>query len=185
MMLSLLLLSQHSSLLRQCPSHQVHLPPPPTHRHLAMMNRSTRRWRRKTTSCPKRSFCAETRWARPLYVLYLGTVFKAMAFQSKVCLDVIVFHLFPLQGPVAVKVQVPNMQDKTEWKLSGQVLNFTVPLTDQVLSLLLTVRPLIFYQARVHCSNVSFTSYLRYPLSKSKSTRPQACLQENKSYSSR
>lgn len=36
------------------------------------------------------------------------------------------------QGPVAVKVQVPNMQDKTEWKLSGQVLNFTVPLTDQV-----------------------------------------------------
>ncbi|KAG7273787.1 hypothetical protein CRUP_012805 [Coryphaenoides rupestris] len=35
------------------------------------------------------------------------------------------------KGPVAVKVQVPNMQDKTEWKLSGQVLNFTVPLTDQ------------------------------------------------------
>uniref|UniRef100_A0A8C3AGF7 Splicing factor 3A subunit 1 n=1 Tax=Cyclopterus lumpus TaxID=8103 RepID=A0A8C3AGF7_CYCLU len=27
---------------------------------------------------------------------------------------------------------VPNMQDKTEWKLNGQVLNFTVPLTDQV-----------------------------------------------------
>ncbi|XP_028853017.1 splicing factor 3A subunit 1 [Denticeps clupeoides] len=36
------------------------------------------------------------------------------------------------KGPVAVKVQVPNMQDKTEWKLSGQILNFTVPLTDQV-----------------------------------------------------
>uniref|UniRef100_A0A3Q3RTM5 Splicing factor 3a, subunit 1 n=1 Tax=Mastacembelus armatus TaxID=205130 RepID=A0A3Q3RTM5_9TELE len=36
------------------------------------------------------------------------------------------------KGPVAVKVQVPNMQDKTEWKLDGQVLNFTVPLTDQV-----------------------------------------------------
>ncbi|KAK1892421.1 Splicing factor 3A subunit 1 [Dissostichus eleginoides] len=36
------------------------------------------------------------------------------------------------KGPVAVKVQVPNMQDKTEWKLNGQVLNFTVPLTDQV-----------------------------------------------------
>uniref|UniRef100_A0A672TGP4 Splicing factor 3A subunit 1 n=1 Tax=Sinocyclocheilus grahami TaxID=75366 RepID=A0A672TGP4_SINGR len=30
------------------------------------------------------------------------------------------------------KVQVPNMQDKTEWKLSGQVLNFSLPLTDQV-----------------------------------------------------
>ncbi|XP_053725582.1 splicing factor 3A subunit 1 [Synchiropus splendidus] len=36
------------------------------------------------------------------------------------------------KGPVAVKVQVPNMQDKSEWKLTGQVLNFTVPLTDQV-----------------------------------------------------
>uniref|UniRef100_A0A672L5V4 Splicing factor 3A subunit 1-like n=2 Tax=Sinocyclocheilus grahami TaxID=75366 RepID=A0A672L5V4_SINGR len=36
------------------------------------------------------------------------------------------------KGPVAVKVQVPNMQDKTEWKLSGQVLNFSLPLTDQV-----------------------------------------------------
>ncbi|KAM9475200.1 splicing factor 3A subunit 1 isoform 2-T2 [Clarias gariepinus] len=36
------------------------------------------------------------------------------------------------KGPVAVKVQVPNMQDKTEWKLSGQVLTFTLPLTDQV-----------------------------------------------------
>ncbi|KAM9743970.1 splicing factor 3A subunit 1 isoform 2-T4 [Menidia menidia] len=36
------------------------------------------------------------------------------------------------KGPVAVKVQVPNMQDKSEWKLNGQVLNFTVPLTDQV-----------------------------------------------------
>ncbi|XP_077456664.1 splicing factor 3A subunit 1 [Stigmatopora argus] len=36
------------------------------------------------------------------------------------------------KGPVPVKIQVPNMQDKTEWKLAGQVLNFTVPLTDQV-----------------------------------------------------
>ncbi|XP_053324530.1 splicing factor 3A subunit 1 [Spea bombifrons] len=36
------------------------------------------------------------------------------------------------KGPVTVKVQVPNMQDKTEWKLSGQVLAFTLPLSDQV-----------------------------------------------------
>uniref|UniRef100_A0A8C6Y819 Splicing factor 3A subunit 1 n=1 Tax=Naja naja TaxID=35670 RepID=A0A8C6Y819_NAJNA len=36
------------------------------------------------------------------------------------------------KGPVTVKVQVPNMQDKTEWKLSGQVLVFTLPLSDQV-----------------------------------------------------
>lgn len=39
---------------------------------------------------------------------------------------------FCLQGPVSIKVQVPNMQDKTEWKLNGQVLVFTLPLTDQV-----------------------------------------------------
>ncbi|XP_056384640.1 splicing factor 3A subunit 1 [Hyla sarda] len=36
------------------------------------------------------------------------------------------------KGPVTVKVQVPNMQDKTEWKLGGQVLAFTLPLSDQV-----------------------------------------------------
>ncbi|NWT74539.1 SF3A1 factor, partial [Prunella himalayana] len=35
------------------------------------------------------------------------------------------------KGPVTVKVQVPNMQDKTEWKLNGQVLVFTLPLSDQ------------------------------------------------------
>ncbi|XP_041084244.1 splicing factor 3A subunit 1-like [Polyodon spathula] len=36
------------------------------------------------------------------------------------------------KAPVTVKVQVPNMQDKTEWKLNGQLLTFTLPLTDQV-----------------------------------------------------
>ncbi|XP_018411015.1 PREDICTED: splicing factor 3A subunit 1 isoform X2 [Nanorana parkeri] len=36
------------------------------------------------------------------------------------------------KGPVTVKVQVPNMQDKTEWKLNGQILAFTLPLPDQV-----------------------------------------------------
>nr|XP_033811585.1 splicing factor 3A subunit 1 isoform X2 [Geotrypetes seraphini] len=36
------------------------------------------------------------------------------------------------KGPVTVKVQVPNMQDKTEWKLNGQMLVFTLPLPDQV-----------------------------------------------------
>ncbi|XP_042636207.1 splicing factor 3A subunit 1-like [Orycteropus afer afer] len=36
------------------------------------------------------------------------------------------------KGPVSTKVQVPNVQDKTEWKLNGQVLVFTLPLTDQV-----------------------------------------------------
>ncbi|XP_060699585.1 splicing factor 3A subunit 1 [Hemiscyllium ocellatum] len=36
------------------------------------------------------------------------------------------------KGPVTVKIQVPNMQDKSEWKLNGQILVFTLPLTDQV-----------------------------------------------------
>ena len=69
-------------------------------------------------------------------------MFKALASHSMISLNLIIIHLSRLQGPVAVKVQVPNMQDKTEWKLSGQVLNFTVPLTDQVLCLLLTVHTL-------------------------------------------
>lgn len=74
--------------------------------------------------------------------------------RNKVCLDAwfvpvssasrqicsMVALFFPGQGPVAVKVQVPNMQDKSEWKLSGQVLNFTVPLTDQVGDRWLVVR---------------------------------------------
>ncbi|XP_043571599.1 splicing factor 3A subunit 1 [Chiloscyllium plagiosum] len=36
------------------------------------------------------------------------------------------------KSPVTVKIQVPNMQDKSEWKLNGQILIFTLPLTDQV-----------------------------------------------------
>ena len=39
---------------------------------------------------------------------------------------------FPLQGPVQFKVAVPNMPDKAEWKLNGQILGFTLPLTDAV-----------------------------------------------------
>ncbi|NXK12064.1 SF3A1 factor, partial [Herpetotheres cachinnans] len=47
------------------------------------------------------------------------------------------------KGPVTVKVQVPNMQDKTEWKLNGQVLVFTLPLSDQACSLLTWPLPLL------------------------------------------
>ena len=36
------------------------------------------------------------------------------------------------QGPVNFKVAVPNIQDKAEWKLNGQLLAFTLPLTDSV-----------------------------------------------------
>ena len=141
LMLILLLPRQPSSPPHQCPSHRPPHPRP-THPLLVTMNPWTRRWRLRTTSCPKRSFCAGTRSVRLFYVLCFGTVFKALASHSMISLNLIIIHLSRLQGPVAVKVQVPNMQDKTEWKLSGQVLNFTVPLTDQVLCLLLTVHTL-------------------------------------------
>lgn len=36
------------------------------------------------------------------------------------------------QGPVTVRVQVPGAQDKPEWKLQGQMLTLTLPLTDTV-----------------------------------------------------
>ncbi|KAG8194724.1 hypothetical protein JTE90_026374 [Oedothorax gibbosus] len=36
------------------------------------------------------------------------------------------------KSPVTFRVQVPNISDKQEWKLNGQVLVFTLPLTDVV-----------------------------------------------------
>lgn len=36
------------------------------------------------------------------------------------------------KGPVMVRVQVPGAQDKPEWKLHGQTLTLTLPLTDTV-----------------------------------------------------
>ncbi|XP_013393875.1 splicing factor 3A subunit 1-like [Lingula anatina] len=36
------------------------------------------------------------------------------------------------KGPVLFKVQIPNVPDKPEWKLTGQYLTFSFPLTDSV-----------------------------------------------------
>ena len=36
------------------------------------------------------------------------------------------------QGPVTFRVAVPSLGDKPEWKCNGQLLTFTLPLTDQV-----------------------------------------------------
>lgn len=36
------------------------------------------------------------------------------------------------KGPVTFQVQVPNMLDKSEWKLGGQSFTITLPLTDTV-----------------------------------------------------
>ena len=35
-------------------------------------------------------------------------------------------------SPVTMKVSVPNMPDKPEWKLEGQMLNVTLDLTETV-----------------------------------------------------
>lgn len=35
-------------------------------------------------------------------------------------------------GPVTFKVSVPKQADKSEWKMNGQNLSFTLPLTDNV-----------------------------------------------------
>lgn len=37
-----------------------------------------------------------------------------------------------LQGPVTFKVAVPKVPEKTEWKMSGQLITLTMPLTDTV-----------------------------------------------------
>ncbi|XP_072045442.1 splicing factor 3A subunit 1-like [Amphiura filiformis] len=36
------------------------------------------------------------------------------------------------KGPVTFRVAIPNLGDKPEWKCNGQLLTFTLPLTDQV-----------------------------------------------------
>ncbi|XP_025079375.1 splicing factor 3A subunit 1-like [Pomacea canaliculata] len=36
------------------------------------------------------------------------------------------------KGPVTVKVVIPNVVDKPEWKLNGQTLEYTLPLTDTI-----------------------------------------------------
>lgn len=67
-----------------------------------------------------------------------------------VCIKPLFVYVFHLKGPVAVKVQVPNMQDKTEWKLNGQILNFTVPLTDQVQMCRFSVLFYVFFPRPIH-----------------------------------
>lgn len=36
------------------------------------------------------------------------------------------------KSPVSFRVQVPNLTEKPEWKLNGQMINMTLPLTDMV-----------------------------------------------------
>ncbi|KAG5870095.1 hypothetical protein JTB14_013726 [Gonioctena quinquepunctata] len=38
-------------------------------------------------------------------------------------------------GPVSIKVTIPHMPEKSEWKLTGQVMSLTLPLSESVASL--------------------------------------------------
>ena len=41
------------------------------------------------------------------------------------------------QTPVSFRVTIPKLPEKGEWKLNGQTLNLTLPLTDNVSLLML------------------------------------------------
>jgi splicing factor 3A subunit 1 len=40
-----------------------------------------------------------------------------------------------VQGPIRIRVQVPNEEGKSEWKLNGQTLTINVNLTDNITTL--------------------------------------------------
>jgi hypothetical protein len=42
------------------------------------------------------------------------------------------FWFISFQSPVSLKVAVPNMTEKPEWRLKGQLLTLTLPLSDTV-----------------------------------------------------
>ena len=44
----------------------------------------------------------------------------------------------PLQGPVTFRVHVPNLSERPEWKMNGQLITMTLPITDPVRSLSLS-----------------------------------------------
>lgn len=47
-------------------------------------------------------------------------------------------------NPVTFGVQIPHMPDKTEWKLDGNTIRLTLPLTDQVSFRLVFIPYLVF-----------------------------------------
>jgi len=54
--------------------------------------------------------------------------------RSRAEADLIPADIFLQQngGPIMIRVQCPNLPEKTEWKLQGQMLTFSLPLTDEV-----------------------------------------------------
>lgn len=77
---------------------------------------------------------------------------KLAAFGMLRCLKLILILssiikcLFFWQGPVTVKVVIPNVVDKPEWKLNGQTLEYTLPLTDTVSLFCAQAHPSVLYR---------------------------------------
>lgn len=40
-----------------------------------------------------------------------------------------------MQSPITIQIQIPNVVDKSEWKLNGQTIAFSLSLTDNVSNL--------------------------------------------------
>ena len=51
-------------------------------------------------------------------------------------------------NPVTFGVQIPHMPDKTEWKLDGNTIRLTLPLTDQVKMGFVSLIMLLYIQRR-------------------------------------
>lgn len=53
----------------------------------------------------------------------------------KIVHNLLKHNFFKLQNPVTLKVAIPVLPEKAEWKLNGQVLTLTLPLTETISSL--------------------------------------------------
>lgn len=63
------------------------------------------------------------------------------------------------KGPVTFKVVVPLLADKPEWKLNGQALTLTLPLTDTVASVKASISEAIGMPAakqKLHCDGIFY-----------------------------
>lgn len=73
---------------------------------------------------------------------------------------------FIIQGPAAFKVHVPLMADKPEWKLNGQTLTFTMPLTESVAALKVKIQETVGMppaKQKLQC-DVRIGSYLQFEI---------------------
>nr|CAB3265999.1 splicing factor 3A subunit 1-like [Phallusia mammillata] len=76
----------------------------------------------------------QTRMMQPMHMHQMMEGGPPQAKRARTEADLIPAAAFLQQsnGPVMFRVQCPNNPDKAEWKLQGQTLTFTLPLTDEV-----------------------------------------------------